>query len=269
MNIILWIGSQPNQKALANKIHARFHVSAIIVEKPVHTRKLSAGKILQAVIDRTLLSPLINAWRDMQNGYNSQFPNYPDTEILEVENINSDKAFEFSIRKKPDLVIVSGTRLVRKQMLSVPATIGILNLHTGLSPYVKGGPNCTNWCLATGDFHLIGNTIMWIDAGIDSGNILTTEFTPLDGSEDLKGIHQKVMEHAHDLYLRAIGFLSEGKTQSIPQSSISPGKTYYNKEWTLAQKMKALKNVKRLAKEIKSGGVIEKRKGISVVPVGS
>jgi methionyl-tRNA formyltransferase len=221
--------------------------------------------VVQAGIDRTLLSPLVDAWRDMLANYKKRFPDYPDTEILEVENINSDEAFDFTNKLQPDLVIVSGTRLVRKQLLSVPAKIGILNLHTGLSPYVKGGPNCTNWCIATGDFHLIGNTIMWIDAGIDSGNILTTEFTELDGSENLSQVHLKVMEHAHDLYIRSIEFLSQGKTQTVPQNTIDPGKTYYNKEWTLRRKIKVVTNLRKMQAEIRSGKTAGKRKNITAV----
>lgn len=45
---------------------------------------------------------------------------------------------------------------------------------------------------------------MWIDEGIDTGNIITTEQTPLRGNESLFQIHLKVMDHAHDLYLRSI-----------------------------------------------------------------
>jgi len=37
------------------------------------------------------------------------------------------------------------------------------------------------WCLAKNWLHLIGNTVMWIDPGIDSGDLLSTERTPLDG----------------------------------------------------------------------------------------
>ena len=121
-----------------------------------------------------------------------------------------------------------------------------MNLHTGISPFVKGGPNCSNWCLAEGTFHLIGSTIMWLDLGIDSGNIITTEQTPLDGTESLFEMHWKVMEHAHDLYRRVVSRLAKGhELPSIPQDSIGLGRTFYGVEWNGVAARRALRNFQR------------------------
>jgi methionyl-tRNA formyltransferase len=141
----------------------------------------------------------------------------------------------------PDLTIVSGTNLVGKKVIGASAKI--VNLHTGISPYVKGGPNCTNWCLAKNWFHLIGNTVMWLDSGIDTGRIITTEQTPLDGNETLFELHRKVMRHAHDLYVRAVRQICEGReVPSVPQSEIAAGAVFYNADWTRTAQRAALKN---------------------------
>ena len=111
--------------------------------------------------------------------------------------------------------------------------MGTMNLHTGLSPYVRGGPNCTNWCLATGRPWLIGNTTMWIDEGIDSGDLITTECTPLNGSEGLRDLHRKVMDHAHDLVLRAMSTSDALDRQGHPQTEIrESGDLYLTRDWT-------------------------------------
>jgi methionyl-tRNA formyltransferase len=245
MRIVLWVGNKANQKALANKIHAQFPVVGIITESRLYKQKITLNYLMQKSIEKVFLNKINAAWNHLKNYYDKNYPNFPAVETLNVENINSSEAFEFTEKLQADLIIVSGTRLVKDKMLSLKPKIGILNLHTGLSPYIKGGPNCTNWCIATEQYHLVGNTIMWIDAGIDTGNILTTEFTPFDGKEDLNAIHLKVMEHAHDLYLKAIGSVVQNKQQSIPQSNISKGKTYYTKDWTLKQKIKLMLHVKK------------------------
>ena len=68
---------------------------------------------------------------------------------------------------KPELVIVSGTNLLAEHLIkTIRAYAKIINLHTGISPYVKGGPNCTNWCIYHANFSFIGNTVMYF------GNIL-------------------------------------------------------------------------------------------------
>jgi methionyl-tRNA formyltransferase len=106
---------------------------------------------------------------------------------------------------------------------------------------------------------------MWIDAGIDSGNILTTEFTPLNGDETFAQIHMKVMEHAHQLYVKAIKFVVEGKTNSIPQVSIANGITHYNKDWDLAKQFDLKANLHHLKQEFSSGNVQKKRESIKTI----
>lgn len=265
MKIILWIGNEPNQKALANKIHVIFPLAGIVTETRIHKPGITIRILLEKVIEKIFLSSIRRSWCGMKEYYDKLFSNFPPVEILNVENINSDEAYEFSYKLKADLILVSGTNLIKEKMLSLKPKIGILNLHTGLSPYMKGGPNCTNWCIATNQFHLIGNTIMWIDLGIDTGNILTSEFTPLKGNESLLELHIKVMNHAHSLYLKAIGYLKSGLNKSIPQSSISKGKTYYTKKWTLNQKIHLLMNYKKMNCYFNSEKIIEHRKNINTI----
>lgn len=265
MKFVLWIGNEPNQKALANKLHEFFPISAIVTETRRSKRKLSLSYIFEKIIEKTFLSSIGKPWSKMLKNYAEKYPKYPDTEILDVENINSELAYDFTAQHDPDLILVSGTRLVKEEMFNIKPSIGILNLHTGLSPYIKGGPNCTNWCIANKDFHLIGNTIMWIDKGIDTGNILATEFTPLSGNENLLELHIKVMEHAHNLYIRAVHFLDSGNYQNIKQSDIASGKTYFTKQWTLKQKINLIRNFGQFKKEFDNGNIIDKRKAVKTV----
>lgn len=244
MKILLWIGNESNQIALASKINEMFGVDGIILETRKYKPKRSFKKLFEKVIETVFLKKIGNAWINMKSHYKNNYSLPQNAEIIDVENINSEEAFAFSKKINPDLIIVSGTRLVKEKMLSITPSKGILNLHTGLSPYIKGGPNCTNWCLSTKQFNLIGNTIMWIDLGIDTGNILTTELTPLSGEEDLNEIHLKVMEHGHDLYLKSINFLNNGGKSSVKQDEITKGKTYYTREWGLSQKINLIKNFK-------------------------
>jgi methionyl-tRNA formyltransferase len=265
MKIILWIGNEPNQKAFANKLHEVFPISAIVTETSQSKRNLTIRIISEKIIEKIFLSSIGKAWWKMLEKYDERYPNYPDTEILDVENINSELVYNFTAKHNPDLILVSGTRLVKEKMLNIKPSIGILNLHTGLSPYVKGGPNCTNWCIANKDFHLIGNTIMWIDKGIDTGNILTTEFAMINGNENLLGLHIKVMEHAHNLYINAVKFLNSGKHQSVKQSDIVNGKTYFTKQWTLKQKINLIRNFSQLNKEFDNGNIKKKQEQIKTI----
>jgi methionyl-tRNA formyltransferase len=265
MKIVLWIGNEANQKALANKIHHIFPVSGIVAENRKRKRKITVIKLIEAVIEKIFFRKISGAWQSMLNDYHKKYIAYPETEWLLVENINSEKVYEFTKNLNPDLIVVSGTRLIKSKLLSIRPAIGIINLHTGLSPYIKGGPNCTNWCLATGQFHLIGNTVMWIDEGIDTGNLIATGLTAFTGKESLAQVHLKVMEHAHDLYCRSIVALVKGKRPNVRQEDIGTGKTFYNKQWGLKNKFWLIRNFRKFRKVVNTEVYREMREKIKTV----
>lgn len=243
MRVLLLIGNQPNQQALAAKVAKEFSIAGIVVQqKKGAKKKKGLATLLQKAMERILFFSIHQSWNTMMKHYRQHFPHLPVVPILETNKINAPEVVDFIRQKAPDVVMVSGTTMIKEAILQLKPAIGILNLHTGFSPYVKGGPNCTNWCLSTGEPHLIGNTIMWIDAGIDSGNIITSELTSFSGEESLNEIHLKVMEHAHELYLDVLRACRENKPiPNVPQQQIAEGRTYYTKEWDFSAKWKLIR----------------------------
>ncbi len=248
IKIVVWCGNAANQRALVNKISAEYKIAGIVIESSLQKRK--KGKLIdlpRKILDRLRFRKIYAAWNSMLQDYANEFPAWPEAPILRVESINEPAAKTFTEEIQPDLIIVSGTALIKEPLINTSASVGIINLHTGLSPYVKGGPNCTNWCIANNTFHLVGNTIMWLNAGIDTGNIITTEQVDIRTCCNLNEAHQLVMERAHDLYLRAIDYLHTNNTpfNSIPQESIDIGNLYLTKMWTAQKKTALLRNWKK------------------------
>jgi methionyl-tRNA formyltransferase len=247
LKIVLLAGDAPNQRALAHKLAAACDLAAVVVSQNVPRKPPTFRALLPQRIDTRLFGrPFLDAWRGLQERYTRAYDAFPDTRITRVRNVNDDDTVRTIEEAAPDLVLVSGTNIVGKKVMEAGNRRGgVWNLHTGVSPYIKGGPNCTNWCLATGDFHLIGSTIMWIDAGIDTGALITTERTPLSGREDLHGLHWKVMEHAHALYVRALVAHRDGKQVArVPQAELAEGRTFYNLEWRRGPMLRALYHFK-------------------------
>ncbi|MGM0477953.1 MAG: formyltransferase family protein [Bacteroidota bacterium] len=245
MKVIAWIGKEPNQIALINKLDQHFDVMGVVYENRSSKSIKSYGlrALTKKVLSRLFFGFIPNTWNKLQKYYETKFSMLDQVPSLEVENINDSKVKQFSSELDSDLIIVSGTSLIKSKNLLTPSRFGIINLHTGLSPYVKGGPNCTNWCLSKGHTHLIGNTIMWINEGIDSGNLILTEQTSLNGNENFFEIHLKVMEHAHELYISAIKNICTSSAENIPQSEIGEGTIFYNKNWGLKAQYKLLINL--------------------------
>jgi len=234
MKLVLWIGNDPNQYALANKLAEHFDIVGIVLETkhvPIKKKKPTLKSYWNKIIVRLFYKWIPNTWFQLMTYYRKKYPNLPNTQVFEVNNINDVETKTLTEKLNADLIVVSGTYLVKKSTLATKSTHGIANLHTGLSPYIKGGPNCTNWCIATKQFELIGNTIMWIDEGIDSGNLILTEQTRFKGDESFFDIHKKVMNHAHELYIRAIRDVEKGTAFNVPQNNICTGAIYYTKDW--------------------------------------
>ncbi|MES2514091.1 MAG: formyltransferase family protein [Bacteroidota bacterium] len=265
MRIVLWIGNGANQKALANKIHERYKIDLIVIENKKSVGGVTFKKMFNRIADKLLFSSINRAWEYMLSYYNRKFVDYPEVRRVYVENINSEIVYHETNVADPHLIIVSGTSMIKERHLSLDPQIGLLNLHTGLSPYVKGGPNCTNWCISNNEMYLIGNTVMWIDKGIDSGNIVATECTPFTGHESLNDVHLKVMEHAHALYLNAINLIVSGEFSNVKQEEIGKGKTYYTKEWNISQKLNLLKNFKKFSAVVASNDYKLKQASVKTV----
>lgn len=250
MRVIILTNNQGNQVALCNKISRECEIAAVVISRNIPRKTPDFSKrvinFFNRLAGRLIGGEFVKVWFEMLEKYDSLYPHLPTEDVINVANINDTETLEIIQKSAPDLIIVSGTNLVGKKIIRLAEKgKGIVNLHTGISPYVKGGPNCTNWCLAEKWFHLIGNTVMWLDAGIDTGKIISTEQTPLDGTENLFELHWKVMEHAHDLYVRAIRSLAEGKeVPSVPQNSIGKGRTFYTADWNSAAMRRALENFK-------------------------
>jgi len=268
-SVMLWIGASANHQALACKIASRVPVSEIIIERRVPKRgKKSLGYLFNRVLGRSVFKPISTAWQRTQRHYAREYASLPNTRVLEVEDIHSQIAQEFARSSAAEIVAVSGTRLIRRSMLDESSHRQILNLHTGLSPFVKGGPNCTNWCISRKDWHLIGNSVMWIDAGIDSGDLVATETVPLVGTETLPELHLKVLEHGHSLYVDAIYALWEGRSISrVKQREMGEGVTLYSRQWNFVSKTRMLINWPRYRDAVNSDATRRMRDAVKTIPL--
>lgn len=142
----------------------------------------------------------------------------PHIPLLQVADINTGAAVEFVKEAGPDLVCVNGTNLLRGEMLALADRIplGVVNLHTGLSPYARGG-NCNLFVLLEGRPELVGVTVHHIDAGVDSGDIILSARPPLALTDNYESIEAKVFHLGIELLAVAIRQLSEGRAARVRQ----------------------------------------------------
>src|SRR6476660_6832341 len=94
--------------------------------------------------------------------------------LYQPEKIKSSEELRARLREiNPDAIIVVGYgRIIPKWMLDLPR-FGNINLHASLLPRYRGAAPI-QWAIANGE-SVTGVTIMQIDAGLDTGDMLLKE----------------------------------------------------------------------------------------------
>ena len=141
-----------------------------------------------------------------------------DAPTIRVEDINTPAVMDFINGLHPDVICVNGTNLLREPLLKLIPGIpyGIINLHTGLSPYSRGG-NCNLFMLLEGHSELVGITVHHIDKGADSGDIIITARPELEPGDNYAMIDAKTFRLGIDMMLVAIRQLIEKRAARVKQ----------------------------------------------------
>lgn len=115
----------------------------------------------------------------------------------------------------PDLIVVAAYgQILPVQILELPR-FGCLNIHTSLLPKYRGAAPI-QWAILNGDTET-GVTIMKMDAGLDTGDIVAEERTPIHDSDTAQTLHDRLATLGADLLIRTIPEFVRGKTQSRKQ----------------------------------------------------
>lgn len=108
--------------------------------------------------------------KDFFEAFTNAVEDHSNPAIIARGEINGNVYFEEIKALNPDLVIVYGASILKEPLLSAFPN-RILNVHLGLSPYYRGA--ATNfWPLVDRNPACVGATFMYIDAGIDTGEII-------------------------------------------------------------------------------------------------
>ncbi len=117
---------------------------------------------------------------------------------------------------KPDLFITAAYgRILPPDVLAVPR-LGALNIHGSLLPRHRGA-SPVHASIIAGDAET-GITIMMMDEGMDTGDILLQRAIPIETADDAGTLMDKLAELGADLILPAIEGLLDGSIQPKRQN---------------------------------------------------
>jgi methionyl-tRNA formyltransferase len=170
---------------------------------------------------------------------------YAQSRGIEVfQPLKLKKSLDMIERIDPELiVVVAYGKLLPKTVLDYPK-YGCVNLHASLLPRHRGAAPIQA-AIVSGD-ETGGVTTMYMAEGLDTGNMIFTEETPISYDDTADTLHDRYAEIGGRLLLKTIRAVEEGCAPSIPQDD---SKATYAPP---IKKEDALINWNRTSKEIRN-----------------
>jgi methionyl-tRNA formyltransferase len=136
-------------------------------------------------------------------------------EVRRCADINSADSVRHVRELRPDLMVVTGwTRLLSAELLGVPPR-GVVGFHASLLPRYRGRAP-VNWSILRGEART-GNTMMYLDAGTDTGDIIDQQAVPIGPDDTCATVYAKVGEAGAGMLGRHLRALLDGTAPRRPQ----------------------------------------------------
>lgn len=112
-------------------------------------------------------------------------------EVFTPDDINSDESFEKIKSLDPDFLVVVAYGQIIKERLLLEFKDRILNVHSSLLPKYRGAAPI-NWAIVEGE-EKSGITIMLVEKGLDTGDILYSLEKEIASDENAEELHDSLM----------------------------------------------------------------------------
>ena len=135
--------------------------------------------------------------------------------VLQPERAREESFAAELARLAPDIVAVAAYgQILPKTILDVPR-FGCLNVHTSLLPKYRGAAPI-QWAILNGDRET-GVTIMNMDVGLDTGDILSQGRTSITVADNAETLHDRLAELGSRLLVETMRSLAAGNIAPTPQ----------------------------------------------------
>jgi len=163
---------------------------------------------------------------------------------IPYKDLRREDIFQKIKEFKPDIIFIYGSSIIKEPLLSFTTTVPTFNLHLGISPYYRGsGTNF--WPFVNEELEYVGSTILYINSGIDTGNIICHTRPKIELGDDVHSIGCKVIESSVQSLLEIMKMIQKGnKPISTLQWSIDNEKYYKNSDFNEEILLKYKNNLK-------------------------
>jgi len=135
--------------------------------------------------------------------------------VIQPERVKNQAFIDFFRDISPDMVVVAAFgQILPSEIIEIPK-MGCLNVHPSLLPKYRGAAPI-NWTIIRGEVKT-GITIMLMDEGLDTGDILSQEETVIDPEETFGKLHDRLANMGAALLLKTVEMIASGTATRTQQ----------------------------------------------------
>lgn len=237
MNIVLLVCDSPGSKYFSNILKKNNIAYTLVIERGTATREKILRKIFTQsnvlkwpfkILDLVALiiyRKLTDLWLHTKLLVPTSSKHYPsDVPQFHVDYVNSKETLQLLDRLQPDLMIIFGTSILKEDTIRKSKKY-TLNIHTGIVPFYRN-VHGDFWLLANKDYVHAGSTIMYVDTGIDSGDIALQKELRLTNHDSIVALKRKLLILSSDMLLESIILAKKGLLPRKKQEQADA--VYYN-----------------------------------------
>jgi methionyl-tRNA formyltransferase len=120
--------------------------------------------------------------------------------------------------RQPEVIVLAFvTDIIPQEIIDIPK-YGAINYHPSLLPRYRGG-SAINWAIINGETET-GVTIHYIDAGIDTGDIIIQEKVPISPEDTVASLYfERLYPMGVRMIAETVRMIGEGKAPRIKQDN--------------------------------------------------
>ena len=182
-----------------------------------------AGEALKALINSKHQVAAVFTQPDKPKGRGNKLTPPPVKEValeneipvFQPQRIRDAESLQILKDIQPDIIVVAAYgKILPREILDLPL-YGCVNIHASVLPKYRGAAPI-HWAVVNGEKET-GITIMQMDTGMDTGDILLVEKIEISASADTGEIFQKLAVTGSSLIIKALEKIEKGELNPIKQ----------------------------------------------------
>jgi len=203
IRVVLLTSVHTRHKWVAEIVNQYLELVCIITEnKPVvYSKMMENSKIIYRHFKTNDL---------FENLYLGETTSLPSVPLLTLPrgDINNNDVVKYVSSKNPDLILLYGTSILKKNWFDV-FDGKIINMHSGLSPYYRGsGTNF--WPLYYREPEYVGTTIHVASPEVDAGDIICQIRPKIEITDTIYDINMKTLQNGAEKFISSSIYYHEG-----------------------------------------------------------